>query len=166
MEETKLCGRCNKPKGDGEGFCRCGRPTDYTTDKEMCAKVDEYIAKVELEDKLPMIEDFALMLGKDDDTIVEWRKKYPKFSAACKKIDIKQKISLARDGLSEKYNPGMAKFLLSANHGMREKSDVTTDDKPVEGVNMQTLIAIAKELKNSPNESEQRPNQDSSTSNQ
>ncbi len=29
-EPNKLCGKCNKPKGKGEGFCNCGRPEKYT----------------------------------------------------------------------------------------------------------------------------------------
>lgn len=48
---SDLCARCRKPKGEGEGFCRCGRPSSMTpaviqaletafsygaTDKEAC----------------------------------------------------------------------------------------------------------------------------------
>ena len=179
---TTTCGRCHKPKEmiidlEGKDFlltrktakevdnpkdfiCMCGRPSDYTTDEEMCALVDEYLDTVKddykivrkpyidkdgnereavdvmYEVNLPMLEDFALMLGKDDDTIVEWRKKYPKFSAACRKIELEQKKRLINSGLSGNYNATIAKLNLSANHGMAEKTetDITSKGEKISGV--------------------------------
>lgn len=38
MEETKLCGKCKKPKGQTEESCNCGRPTLYSQElaDEIC----------------------------------------------------------------------------------------------------------------------------------
>lgn len=139
-------------------ICLCGRPTVYTNDEEMCAKADEYLklnadeykvvkrpfidkegnektaADIFYEVNLPSHEGFALMLDVAPTTLYEWAEKYPMFSKALGKIKEVQKQRLVNNGLSERYNATIAKLILSSNHGMREKSDVTTDDKPIEGI--------------------------------
>jgi len=147
--KNKLCGRCNKPKGgakgEDDGFCNCGRPTKYTTDEDMIFKIDEYLKTCideynsetkRLKVKLPMLEDFALFIGITDVTLVEWRKEHQKFSSAVRKIEIEQKKRLINSGLSEDYNSTIAKLNLSANHGMREGQDITTNNKDIQSVNI------------------------------
>jgi len=41
----------------------------------------------------------------------------------------KQEVRLMKYASHDKINAGMSKFLLSAKHGLKEKSDVTSDDK-------------------------------------
>lgn len=132
-----------------EFVCLCGRPTLYQGDKIMIAKVQQYLAKCVDEDyqlvksdgdkatsydnmvkvNIPTLEGFCLMLGINDDTLVEWRKIHKKFSAAVRKIELTQKQRLFNEGLAGRYNPMIAKLGLSANHGMKERTDVTSDDQ-------------------------------------
>lgn len=117
-----------------------GRPEEYKA--TYIAKVSEYLAsrsdtviENKLKVKLPTIEGFAQFIGVNKTSLYEWEKKYPQFSNALDKIRQEQQQRLLDNGLSGDYNPTIAKLILSANHGMREKSDVTSDDKPImEGV--------------------------------
>jgi F0F1-type ATP synthase gamma subunit len=115
-----------------------GRPSSY--DESFIAKADEYLAlcQDEYDEKrrvhLPKIEAFAQFLGVNKTTLYEWEKDHPEFSNALEKIRTEQLERLVDNGLSGAYNSTIAKLMLSSNHGMREKSDVTTDDKPIEGV--------------------------------
>lgn len=142
-EEKKVspCGRGKEHKAHPD--CNCGRSTKYTTDEDMIAKVDQYIEScVDTYDpdtkqrtvRLPKIASLALMLGVSKETINQWEKQYPKFSDATDKVRALQEEKLLDEGLAGNYNPMIAKLGLSANHGMREKTDVTTDDKPIEGI--------------------------------
>lgn len=45
--EEKLCGKCNKPKWDGEWFCNCWRPTDYK--EEYCKDIVDYFERCQAE---------------------------------------------------------------------------------------------------------------------
>ena len=132
-------------------MAKVGRPSEYK--EEYIDKVDEYLelnqdevdAVVESENeqtghvkyeqklkvKLPTIEGFARFIGVNKTSLYEWEKDYPLFSNALDKIRIEQKQRLIEKGLSGDYNPTIAKLILSSNHGMREKSDITTDDKPI-----------------------------------
>lgn len=123
-----------------------GRPTEYK--EEYIVTVDEYINSCQdyidengkLKVKIPKLEGLALYLGVDKTSLYEWEKKYPEFSHALDKIRNEQSSRLQDNGLAGTYNPTIAKLMLSSNHGMREKSDVTSDDKPIGD----TLIEIIK----------------------
>lgn len=124
-----------------------GRPTKYK--HEYIAKADEYLltcvdeeydwtksdgkAGTSWERKvkvhLPTIEGFASFLDVNKTTLYEWAKNYPRFSNALTKITTEQAKRLLEKGLSGDYNPTIAKLILSSNHGMREKTDITTDGK-------------------------------------
>ena len=117
-----------------------GRPTDYDPQFDYISAANEYLSTCGREQtKLPKIEEFCDQIGIDDDTAVEWQKKYPasNFSAAIKRIRQLQKNELIDDGLfgGKEVNPGMAIFLLKANHGMieTEKRILAGDgEKPVQ----------------------------------
>ncbi len=125
------------------------RPIEYK--EEYIAKVDEYLELCTDEDvqeltglsakgtelyknkvkvNLPTIEGFALFIGVSKKSLYNWEKEYPQFLHALRKIEAEQQKRLINNGLSGDYNPTIAKLILSSNHGMREKSDVTSDDKP------------------------------------
>lgn len=124
-----------------------GRPTEYK--EEYISKATEYLnccqdtveeyhkTRGEKSDtydrlvhvRLPSIEGFALFLDVNKTSLYEWEKKYPEFSNALDKIRTTQQQQLMDKGLSGEYSPVIAKLILSANHGMREKQDVTTDGK-------------------------------------
>jgi len=123
-----------------------GRPTKYS--KEMCDKVVVYLEerkddwklktfeyidskgkkdkKVDIifEVNLPTIEGFALFLGVNKTTLYEWGKKHKEFSNSLEEIKTIQQEKLINHGLSGKYNPTIAKLILSSNHNMVEKKDI------------------------------------------
>ncbi len=115
-----------------------GRPSEY--DPEYINSVDEYLAETvdktingRVKVNLPTIEDFARYIGVSKKSLYNWRDIHPDFLHALEKIENEQRKRLLNSGLAGEYNPTIAKLVLSANHGMREKSDITSDDKPLEG---------------------------------
>lgn len=129
---------------------KVGRPTKYTP--EMCDKVDEFLEEMEDKEvqdlvqmsskgsesykrrvivKLPTLKKFARFVGVNKDTLYEWARVHPEFSDSLEKINEKQEEKLLESGLSGEYNPTIAKLVLSSNHGYKEKSDLTTGDRPI-----------------------------------
>ena len=115
-----------------------GRPTKYSP--ELCEKVDEYLKKtIDKHDEagysvdLPTAEGLALFLEVDRSTLYEWVDKYPDFSYSFDKLLIEQKNRVLNKSLEGRYNPTIAKLILSANHGMSEKTqtDITTNGESV-----------------------------------
>ena len=119
------------------------RPTTYT--EEMLSKTNEYLLLCEdteterdgnrggteykLNVKLPTIEGLSVYLGVARDTLYEWSTKHEEFSDTLDSLRAEQADKLINNGLSGNYNSTIAKLMLSSNHGMREKSDVTSDGK-------------------------------------
>jgi hypothetical protein len=102
-----------------------GAPTKYDPSFIQIAK--EYIDSCGREQtELPTIEGLALKLDIDDEQINIYAGKYPEFSAAIKSLKQKQKNQLINDGLygGKEVNQAMAIFLLKANHGMNDGSQV------------------------------------------
>jgi len=128
-----------------------GQPTKYN-DKYIL-EVDVYLKKNNSSTRsLPTKEGFALSIGVHDDTLDNWaNQKYPedyedeklkgklvhpKFFGALRKILLIQKIQLMNDGIYNKdVNATIVKLMLQNNHGMREKTDQTTDGKAIVGFN-------------------------------
>lgn len=152
---------CGKGHEKVNGKCpKCGRPTDYTTDEDMAKKVNEYLdskqddykvikkpyidkegkereaADIVFSVQLPTHEGFALMLGVNSSTLYEWEKEHPEFSKSLEKIKDVQRERLINQGLAENYNSTIAKLILSANHGMAEKTsqDITSKGEQVNGL--------------------------------
>jgi len=110
-----------------------GRPTKYIP-AILFPKIEEYISSCSKEQtELPTFEGLALCLGVNGDTLVEWGNKYPEFSAAIKRILMKQKTQLMNDGMygGKEVNATMAIFLLKCNHGMNDgtSTNVNIDAK-------------------------------------
>ena len=128
-----------------------GRPTKYNP--SFIAEVDDYLQTTGREQtKLPTKQGFALQIGVDDDTLVEWGKIYPEFSAALKKLMQVQAEQLINDGIygGKEVNATIVKLLLQNNHGMKDKTDHTTKDKP-----MPLLSALNVHNNNSSSEADQ-----------
>jgi DNA-packaging protein gp3 len=86
--------------------------------------------------KVPSIEGLAVFLDVSRETIYDWDKKYPEFSDILRKLQAKQTEMLIDGGLSGRYNPTIAKLLLS-KQGYVEKQEITGKDgadlnRPVE----------------------------------
>lgn len=133
-----------------------GRPSKY--EEVFIEKVDEYLElhqdkeihvvkqssdKYEMFDNklkvdLPTIEGFASFLGVNKTSLYEWEKEHEGFSNALDKIRQEQQKRLINNGLSGDYNPTIAKLILSANHGMREKTetDVTSAGLAIQFANV------------------------------
>lgn len=114
-----------------------GRPTKYNDD--ILIKTQQYFERnVGVgSGSLPTLEGLSLELGIDDETIIEWAKIHPEFSAAIKRIKAAQKQVLMNDGMygGKEVNATMAIFLLKANHGMIE-----TDRKLLGGLDGGDLV--------------------------
>ena len=112
-----------------------GRPTEYK--EEYIDAVDEYLSICKDEEKdngklkvsLPTIEGFAMFIDVSKRILYNWEQLHPQFLHALDKIRTEQQKRLLDKGLSGDYNSTIAKLILSSNHGMREKSDITTNDK-------------------------------------
>ena len=106
------------------------RPTKYKS--SFIAEADRYLATTGKEQThLPKIESFAIYLGVNKTTLYEWAKKYKKFSNALEKILLRQGEQLIDDGIygGKEVNSTIVKLLLQNNHGMKERTDTTTNDK-------------------------------------
>lgn len=111
---------------------KLGRPTKY--DDSMPSKVNDYLEMAGREQQhLPKVESFAIYIGVNEDTVNEWRKVHPEFDDAIKLLKMKQKEQLIDDGIygGKEVNATIVKLLLQNNHGMKERTDQTTDDKPL-----------------------------------
>lgn len=107
-----------------------GRPTKY--DPSFVQEVDEYLETTGREQtKLPTMQGLSLHLNVNGDTLVEWGKKYPNFSASLSKLMARQAEQLINDGIygGKEVNATIVKLLLQNNHGMKERTDTTTNDK-------------------------------------
>ncbi len=105
-----------------------GRPTKYNP--QFIDEVDKYLHNLN-STEVPLKEDFAYKIGVDDDTLDNWAKNNKEFFGALKRIMQKQKIQLINDGIygGKEVNPTITKLLLQNNHGMKERTDTTTNDK-------------------------------------
>ena len=124
-----------------------GRPNEFKED--YITRVDDYLDSCvdEIEDyvvtngdkttsykrivkvNLPTLEGFARFIEVSTKSLLNWEKEQPEFLRALDKIREKQKQNLMNSGLSGDYNSTIAKLILSANHGMREGTDITTNNK-------------------------------------
>lgn len=149
------CAKCGKPETgherDGSQLCWCaepdvppkhpgGRPTDLTED--LIARAAEYAAGGwhDEGDVVPTIEGLALSLGVGRNTLYSWEKLEEHDVGADRLVEFRDTLTYVRNmqarivvnkGLNGDFNPAMSKFILSANHGMKERTDVTSDDKPL-----------------------------------
>ena len=111
-----------------------GRPTDYRP--TFPQKVLDYIERCETteegkERELPTRASVANMLNVSLVTIDTWGKKYPEFLCSLEKLHQSQQKHLINRGLNGTGNSTIAKLLLSANHGIHEKTETDhgiTDD--------------------------------------
>lgn len=132
-----------------------GRPSGFK--EEYIESVGEYLAENQdvfknkrLYVRLPTMGGFALFIGVPERCLYDWRKKFPKFSRSLEKILKEQEKRLINSGLSGEYNSTIAKLILSSNHGMRERSDHTSDDKPIGTEFKVTFDDFSDEPKNKP----------------
>lgn len=150
QEQTTIiiCALCGKEKTESH---KCGRPSEYNLSyigevdvylrtcydeynpvlTGVTPKGNEYYGRERLKVNIPTIEGFAQHLGVSKKSLYNWAEKDIDFLHALEKIEDEQKKRLIAKGLSGEYNSTIAKLILSANHNMREKSDIESGGKPI-----------------------------------
>lgn len=106
-----------------------GRPTKF--DKKYINASDYLRTCGREQTKLPTIEGYALYIGVHRDTLYEWAKIHKGFPDTLREIEQLQKEQLINDGIygGKEVNATIVKLLLQNNHGMKERTDQTTNDK-------------------------------------
>lgn len=107
-----------------------GRPTKYK--KEYCDELDKYLKTTgRVQMSLPTIQGFSLWLDVDSDTLNNWAKQHKEFFGTLKRLKELQAKQLIDDGIygGKEVNATIVKLLLQNNHGMKERTDQTTNDK-------------------------------------
>lgn len=111
---------------------------------KLSGKTEGYEEKITV--TLPTVEGFCIYIKTHRQTVYKWKKANPKFKEALERIEVVQKQRLMEKGLSGHYSPVIAKLLLSSNHGMKEKTDVTSDDEPIGTFDDKTIDRIAERI--------------------
>ena len=121
-----------------------GRPTKYRDD--MPGRVLSFIDECEASEtvQLPTVEGIALTLDVATSTVELWGQVHEEFSGTLKKAKQTQKNMLMNNGLSGDYNSTIAKLILSANHGMHEKSERNIGVPETLAAALAALAALAK----------------------
>lgn len=127
-----------------------GRPTKLTP--ELMEKASGYLDWVKTQpiltsdgkevERTPKLISLARYLGIDKNTVTNLRKVSEEFNNICDGIQDAYEECLIDHGLAGNYQPRVATFLLSADIGKREKTDVTTDGQAIN-----VSITSFKELK-------------------
>lgn len=102
-----------------------GRPTKLTS--ELIELASTYVAETEsvgIATLLPTIEGLALALHISRDTIYEWEKEDVRFSDIVNNLRVAQGQKLIQNSLVGRYNPTIAKLILSGKHGYVEKTEI------------------------------------------
>lgn len=87
--------------------------------------------KTILKIKLPSVEGYAMFLGFSRRTLYNWADENKEFESSLDKIKAAQKQKLVEHGLDGSYNAAIARLILSTNHGMTERSDITSGGKAI-----------------------------------
>jgi hypothetical protein len=109
-----------------------GRPSQYDA-VNVAKATSKYIEDCKHQFYLPTVEGLAVHLCVARSTIYEWAKTYPEFSDILEALLAAQGSQLIQNGLKGEYNSTITKLMLT-KHGYKDKTDVTTDDKPVEAI--------------------------------
>ena len=100
-----------------------GRPTKYKTEYSTDEFVTKFIRHCQTRGELVSLCGLAVYLKVCEETLQEWGREHKSFSVSMRKINQKSKQTLLNKGLTNKYNANMARFVLSANHNMAEKTE-------------------------------------------
>lgn len=82
-----------------------------------------------VEVNLPTIEGLARFLNTTSKTVLAWCTQHPDFAQEIEVLIDEQKKRLIDSGLSGNYSGTITRQLLSALHGVRDSSDVTSGGK-------------------------------------
>lgn len=108
-----------------------GRPTKYK--EEYCSReyIQGYIDECTEEEKLVSLCGYSCYIGTCEKIMYDWANKHDAFRKSLDIIKQKSKEMLVNKGLNNDYNSTIAKLMLSHNHGMKERTDVTSNDESI-----------------------------------
>ena len=101
---------------------KIGRPTLYNS--QTPGRVFTYVKNCLQKHKVPTIPGFAMVLGVSERSIYAWRTEHEEFMQAIEVLETTQKHLVIDGGLTGKFNPRFAAFILGANHGMSDKQPI------------------------------------------
>lgn len=113
------------------------RPTKYK--EEYCDEIVEYFKRAPLKQHLgspnppPTLYGFAASIGVCHDTLNEWKKHYPRFSAAIKRAKALQADFIIHNAMTGNAPAAFSIFMMKNIAGWKDKSEVehSGSDNPV-----------------------------------
>lgn len=98
--------------------------TRYNDQGKIIRKIPKIVAA-----GYPSFKGFAAMVGVTEKTLLEWTVKHKEFGEAYELAKDIQAHLLYTNGLNRQYDPGFARFLLEACHGVTAKSEADSNVK-------------------------------------
>lgn len=139
-----------KPKPEGYVF---GRPTKYLP--EYCEQIVEHFQQplyretvaqdgtvTRVKNLFPTMARFADKIGVDDETLLEWAKIHPDFSASLKKAKKLQEANLQEGALDGAYHGSFAIFTAKNVCGWRDEKDLNLANKPGENFRTDNTVTM------------------------
>ncbi len=90
--------------------------TKYNDQGKIIRKIPKIVAA-----GYPSFKGFAAKIGVTEKTLLEWRDKHKEFGTVYEMAKDIQAHLLLQNGLNRQYDPGFARFLLEACHGVKAK---------------------------------------------
>lgn len=118
----------------------------YETEERMSASGAIKEIKVKIPNRMPTFDSYGRKIGVLDETLREWAKKYPDFSASYKICKGIQKDFVRLHGMSGGYNGSFTKFVAVNCLDMVDKSEVKTEnDHKVDGPSISFALDVKPE---------------------
>ena len=111
-----------------------GRPSKYTLDMPDRTRAYTRDYNKIYKHQIPTVCGLAGILGVTSRTIENWVKDEDKqefFRTLGQLMDVQQQVLIDK-GLVGEFNSVIDKLILSSNHGYKERTDKTSDDKPIQ----------------------------------
>ncbi len=119
------------------------RPTKLTPEvRELTAK---YLSECIENNKVPTAARLAVNIGVGKRTLYDWAKNDTEFSHTLDQLNAIQESTLIDGSLENKLNATISKLML-ANHGYKERQDVTTNDEKITNPVSQLTVDELKKL--------------------
>jgi len=133
-------GKGNIKPSDGVQFGKGNKAAEKWTEAvalKLGQELIDWLKEVDEEgnDKANMFFNEFLIIEKDlDDSTIDYLcKKFTSFSELITKAKKIQEIKLVKYGVADRLNATMTKFVLTNHHGYKDKTDLTSDNKAIQG---------------------------------
>lgn len=110
---------------------KVGRPTKYKEEYSGQDYMEGYLGQCKEKEDLVSLCGYAVYIGTCEKVMYDWANKNEQFR---KSLDIIKQISkemLVQGGVKGTYAQPITKLMLSHNHGMKERTDVTSNDESI-----------------------------------